>query len=168
MKTLYTLLLAFVTSFVSAQLLNSGNGQLPTCAQQCNAFTTAASNCGSSWACFCSKVYAASNQDLTTVCAAACPNPTDNTAVVTWYTANCGDDNGASEHGTGGGGGNGNGNGNGGSPSTSASAAAPSSSTTSTGVESAGAPSSNCGGTWWHCHWVGPPPNLPVNYPCAD
>lgn len=152
MKTASILLLALLCATSNAQLLNNGDGQLPSCGQDCSALTTAQSNCGSSWSCFCSRIYSNSGGNLNSVCAASCTNPTDNAAVVSWYTANCGSDNGAKEHGSG----------SGGQETASTAASAATSSTTATGVESTSSSSGNCGGSWWNCHWVSPfPPTLP-------
>lgn len=143
MKTLSALFLTILSNAASAQLISQGNGALPACGQRCAGLMSPQSQCGSSWACFCSRVWASSNGILASVCASSCPNPADNAAVSAWYAANCGSDNGASEHPAGGGGG-----------SPSASASAPSASASSTGVDSGTSSGSSCGGSWWDCHWV--------------
>ncbi|KAK4539603.1 hypothetical protein LTR36_010539 [Oleoguttula mirabilis] len=103
MKSLSSLLFA---ASAAAQLLTNGNSQLPSCATGCQNLVNAAQACGGTstatqqiWSCFCQSAY------LTTlytsangVCESACTSPTDEQQVMTWYTSNCGTDNGASEH----------------------------------------------------------------------
>jgi hypothetical protein len=97
-------LLHYLSLLSSAQLL--AGSSLPTCAQSCKILIQAEQSCGgvsnsneSTWKCFCTKVWKASEGALTTVCASFCTDPTDNIKVVQWYTSNCGSDSGASEHG---------------------------------------------------------------------
>lgn len=150
-------LLTLLSSLTSAQLLHNSNGQLPSCARRCSVLTQAQSSCGgrsstslSTWSCFCAAVWKNSNESPSTMCSSECTNPSDNTAVGTWYTENCGSDNGASEHS-----GSSGGNGGGSAPAGSSAAPAPSASTAAgTGVTTTpGLNESSCSG-WWHCHWV--------------
>lgn len=145
-RTLPPLLLALSAStMTTAQLLTQGNGNLPSCASSCSILTAAQSQCGSNWNCFCTTVWANSNHALTTMCASACTSATDNSAINTWYTANCGSDNGASEHG-----------GSGSGVASSSANAATSTSTTNSGGTSASGPNDVDQGqpTWWDGHWV--------------
>ncbi|KAK3723870.1 hypothetical protein LTR37_001354 [Vermiconidia calcicola] len=150
-STTSLLLTALLASSASAQLLAQGNGQLPQCGQSCPVISSAVQQCNgasnadlNTWACFCESVWTNSNQNIAAVCAASCTNPTDNTAISTWYTNNCGSDNGASLHGG------------------SSAGSGTSGTTGATGSESSsaaneGAPTSDAdessGGSWWSGHW---------------
>ncbi|KAK4500544.1 hypothetical protein PRZ48_008733 [Zasmidium cellare] len=105
------LLLSTLAPLVAAQqgVLVNGNSQLPQCATGCQALQQAAAACpgGTSaanqqtWVCFCQSAYLTNlknSASASTVCNTACTNPTDNQQVATWYTTNCGNDFGASEH----------------------------------------------------------------------
>ena len=147
--------LFLLAATASAQLLAQGNGNLPSCGQSCATLTSAQQTCSggssaslSAWSCFCQTVWTASGGALTTMCASSCANPSDNTAISTWYTNNCGSDNGQSEHG----GGSGTNNNGGAAPSASASSAP--SATANSGANSGGAYAPTCA-DWWSCHWVG-------------
>ena len=91
---------------VCAQLLAHSNGNLPDCADSCDALNSAVKVCNglhstslTTWSCFCQTFWTASDGSITTSCAQSCTNPSDNVGISTWYTNNCGSDNGASEHG---------------------------------------------------------------------
>lgn len=142
MKTTAALSVVLIATISNAQLLTSGHGQLPACTRQCPILTSAQSSCGTSWSCFCPKVWQASNQNLATACSDVCTSTPDNAAVSSWYIANCGSDNGASEHG------------DDATSTSTTSALQPSSGTTSTGVHSAKSSGNDCSASWWHCHWV--------------
>ncbi|KAK5114021.1 hypothetical protein LTR85_010327 [Meristemomyces frigidus] len=96
----------FLTSYTSAQLLTNGNSQLPSCATGCQNLINAAQACGGTttanqqiWSCFCQSAYLKTlYTSATGTCDSACTNPADNQQVMTWYTSNCGTDDGASEH----------------------------------------------------------------------
>lgn len=154
-RTLLSALL-LLASTASAQLLTQGNGDLPSCGQSCSVLTQAQSQCNgaastslSAWSCFCQAVWKASAGALTTMCATSCTDPADDSAIETWYTANCGSDNGASEHG-------GNTGGTGTNNGAASSSAVPStlpSTTAASGSYVGGANDQNCA-DWWSCHWV--------------
>lgn len=105
-RTAYPSLLLAAVSLVSAQLLTNGNSQLPSCATGCQNLINAAEACGGTttanqqiWSCFCQSAYLKTlYTSATGVCDSVCTNPTDNQQVMTWYTSNCGTDDGASEH----------------------------------------------------------------------
>lgn len=93
-------------STATPQLLTHGIGNLPVCGQSCSILTDAQSQCNggsntslSVWSCFCKAVWSASVHSLITACATTCTTANDNRLVQTWYTKNCGIDEGASEHG---------------------------------------------------------------------
>ena len=97
---------SLLTSSAFAQLLTHGNGKLPACGQTCPVLTLAQQACNGAsstsieaWVCFCKSTWKATGGALTTICATSCTDPQDKTQVETWYTSNCGSDNGASEHG---------------------------------------------------------------------
>ena len=146
-----TSILALLTSLSYAQVLTQGNGRLPQCGQSCTVLTTAQQSCNGqsstsleTWACFCTAVWTGSGQSPATMCATSCTNPEDNADISTWYTQNCGSDNGASEHGGGPGGGS----------SGTTSGDTSQASTTSTGAEATSSEDGECVGSWWKCHWV--------------
>lgn len=134
--------LLLVAASASAQLLTNGIGSLPTCAQQCTILTSVATQCGSNWQCFCSRVYTQSNNSPGTVCSTSCTAAQDEALVTQWYTANCGSDNGVSEHQ----------NARAGSTTASGSAASASASAAAA-AGTASAPTGGCS-SWWDCHWV--------------
>ncbi|EMC90822.1 hypothetical protein BAUCODRAFT_80748 [Baudoinia panamericana UAMH 10762] len=90
----------------SAQLLTNGNSQLPSCAATCTLLNQAAQACSGTatadqgtWSCFCQSAYLKTLYTTPNgVCDQFCTNPSDNQQVMTWYTSNCGSDNGAIEH----------------------------------------------------------------------
>lgn len=144
-------------SLASAQLLTNGIGSLPSCGQSCSVLTAASSSCGSSWSCFCQNVWKNSNHDLTAVCASSCgAGSTDNAAVSTWYTTNCGSDNGVSEHSSGN---SGSTNGGGGTNAATTSASIVPTSSASAVSSATGANDQPCA-SWWDCHWVRTPSPL--------
>jgi hypothetical protein len=155
--TMRTVILsALLTPLISAQLLQQGIGNLPSCGTQCSVLTQAQQSCGgtsstdlSAWSCFCQTVWTGSGGALTTMCATSCSNPSDNTAIEQWYTQNCGDDNGASEHG----GGSSSNGGTGTSPSQSGAPSSGASTTANAGTSASDADAEQCG-DWFSCHWV--------------
>lgn len=159
LTTAVYLLPTILAPLASAQILrDQSNGILPSCASSCPTLTQAQSSCNGgsnadaqAWSCFCQTVWANSGGALTTMCTTTCTNPSDNTLIDQWYTANCGSDNGASEHGSSSNSGN---NGNSGSaPSSSAAGSGPST-TANAGTSASNASSSSCSGGWFSCHWV--------------
>lgn len=161
-KLLTAVILAISASLASAQLLAQG---LPTCAQSCNFLNQAAAACGGTasanqaiWACFCQSGYLTGLYNSPTgICDAFCTDPSQNQQVMTWYTGNCGTDNGASEHADDGSG-----------LQTTATVTSTSSSiaTPATAATQAGASASSSAGaqtakktqpeegSWWNNHWV--------------
>lgn len=163
------LLLAVSTA---AQVLTSGNSQLPACAQSCQLLNQASQACGGTqsvsqgiWSCFCQSGYLTSLYNSPAgICDGSCPDPAQNQQVMTWYQNECGSDNGASEHS--GNGNSGNGNGNGGqttvqtSTSTQSTSAAAGTSTSSSSSgdsssssSSQSSSSSSSSGSWWDTHY---------------
>lgn len=149
--------IALFASIASAQLLTQGIGNLPACGQTCAVLTQAEQQCNgasstspSAWSCFCKDVYSSSNGALTTMCASSCTDTSDNTQIENWFTANCGSDNGASEHG-----GTGNTGGTGTSGNTASSGVSSNlpSTTATGGTYVSGENTQGCTG-WWSCHWV--------------
>jgi hypothetical protein len=159
-----TLLASLYAAAASAQLLAAQG--LPACAQSCTLLNQAATACGGLqsanqqiWSCFCQSAYLTGLKSSPSgICDAFCTDPSQNQQVMTWYTGNCGSDNGASEHAD---------NGSGGqttvvitSTSTSATPTAP---TTATRGAATASPTSSSvtgnrkqpeGGSWWDNHWV--------------
>ena len=108
MKSNTNILLAlFATAAtVAAQgVLSDGNSQLPTCGQTCPLLVQAAQACSATdvasqgaWVCFCQSAYLVNlRSSATGICDSTCSGA-DLQQVSTWYTTNCGSDNGASEH----------------------------------------------------------------------
>jgi hypothetical protein len=101
---LTTLFALLSSSLASAQLLAAAG--LPTCAQTCTLLNQAAQACSgtatanqATWACFCQSGYLTGLYSSPSgICDAFCTDPAQNQQVMTWYTGNCGTDNGASEH----------------------------------------------------------------------
>lgn len=98
--------LAAAAALSTAQVLTSGNSQLPACAQQCPLLQQAAAACGGTtsssqtiWSCFCQSGYLTSLKSSPAgICDSVCTNAADNQQVMTWYNSECGNDYGASEH----------------------------------------------------------------------
>ncbi|TKA73061.1 hypothetical protein B0A55_09495 [Friedmanniomyces simplex] len=167
---LLLLLLAALTALTTAQLLTNGNSQLPSCATTCPLLLQAAQACSGTttataqtWSCFCQSGY------LTTlytspagICDGVCTSASDAQQVMTWFTTNCGTDDGVAEHA-------GSGSGGGGttvvvitSTSTSAPATAAATatgtgaalpSTTASGGTAEPDVRTSSGKTWWDGHW---------------
>jgi hypothetical protein len=159
---LTTLFALLSSSFASAQLLAAEG--LPTCAQTCTFLNQAAQACSgtasanqATWACFCQSGYLTGLYSSPTgICDAFCTDPTQNQQVMTWYTGNCGTDNGASEHAD---------DGSGGGQPTVAAAPTTTAATPATTTRAATSASSSSGsqtanrtqgeeGSWWDNHWV--------------
>lgn len=99
------LLFLFLTTFTSAQVLQNGidsAGDLPTCAFACTSLEQAVNACGGqqdvnqqTWICFCQSGYLRSP---TTACQEVCTDEGSNEQIASWYSGNCGDDFGATNH----------------------------------------------------------------------
>ncbi|KAK0304376.1 hypothetical protein LTR01_007477 [Friedmanniomyces endolithicus] len=100
------LALTLLTTTTTAQLLTNGNTQLPSCASACPLLAQAAQACGGTtaatqaiWSCFCQSGYLTSLYNSPAgICDAVCTSASDNQKVMTWFTSNCGRDDGAAEH----------------------------------------------------------------------
>nr|POE63293.1 hypothetical protein CFP56_04196 [Quercus suber] len=98
--------LVVLASTGAAQLLASGNGQLPTCGSNCAQLIEAAGVCGGTtsadqavWTCFCSSASLTTLYNSPTgICDASCTTASDNRQVMAWFVSNCGTDFGSSEH----------------------------------------------------------------------
>jgi len=164
--SLFTTLLALLTSSLASAQILAQEG-LPACAQSCTLLNQAAQACSgtasanqATWACFCQSGYLTSLYSSPSgICDAFCTDPSQNQQVMTWYTGNCGTDNGASEHADDGSGGQ---NTATAAPTTStATPGAPATTTRGTATSassSAGAQTGNRQqedeGSWWDNHWV--------------
>jgi len=159
---LTTIFALLSSSLASAQLLAAQG--LPACAQTCTLLNNAAQACSgtasanqATWSCFCQSGYLTGLYSSPSgICDAFCTDPAQNQQVMTWYTGNCGTDNGASEHADDGSGGQ-----------TTTAAAAPtttSAATPATTTRAATSASSSAGaqtanrtqaeeGSWWDNHW---------------
>ena len=163
---LLTPLFALLTSsLASAQGLLAAQ-ELPACAQTCTLLNNAAQACSgtasanqATWSCFCQSGYLTGLYSSPSgICDAFCTDPAQNQQVMTWYTGNCGTDNGASEHAD---------NGSGGQTTTAAAPTTSSAATPATTTRAATSASSSAGaqtanrtqaeeGSWWDNHWVSP------------
>jgi hypothetical protein len=159
---LTTLFVLLSSSLASAQLLAAQG--LPACAQTCTLLNQAAQACSgtatanqATWACFCQSGYLSGLYSSPSgICDAFCTDPAQNQQVMTWYTGNCGTDNGASEHAD---------DGSGGQMTAAAAPTTTSAATPATTTRAATSASSSSGaktanrtqaeeGSWWDNHWV--------------
>lgn len=163
---LLTTLLALLSSSIASAQLLAAQG-LPACAQSCTLLNQAAQACSgtasanqATWACFCQSGYLTSlHSSPSGICDAFCTDPSQNQQVMTWYTGNCGTDNGASEHAD---------DGSGGQTTATAAPTTSSAAPTTTTKGAAASASSSAGaqtanrtkaeeGSWWDNHWVSTP-----------
>ena len=160
---LLTLLLATTT----AQVLTTGNGQLPACAQTCSNLVRASQACGGNagtsqtiWSCFCQSAYLTPFENNPAgVCTDTCTSASDNQNVMQWYKTNCGSDYGASEHANAGAAGtttttSASTSAAAGGQQTASSATASATSTSGADVQGQGAAQTQQDGTWWSTHYV--------------
>lgn len=171
-RALHLLALFLSATTTSAQVLTSGNGQLPACAQKCSNLVRAAQACGGNagtstaiWACFCQSAYITPfENNAAGVCPDTCSSASDNQNVISWYKSNCGNDYGASEHANQGSGGTttvvststSTSAAAGGQKTSSAATAGAASATGSSGadVQGQGAASTQQDSGWWSSHYV--------------
>jgi len=165
--------LLLTTTPVLAQVLTSGTGQLPTCAQTCSNLVRAAQACGGNagtsttiWSCFCQSAYLTPfTNNPAGVCTDTCTSAADNQGVMGWFGRNCGSDYGASEHANAGAGAGGataaastsTSAAAAGGQQTASSGAASATSTSGADVQGQGAAQTQQEGSWWSSHYVRPP-----------
>lgn len=162
-------LLPLLLASTTAQVLTSGNGQLPTCAQTCSNLVRAAQACGGNagtsttiWSCFCQSAYITPFENNPAgVCTDTCTSASDNQNVMQWYKTNCGSDYGASEHGAGGTttvvSTSTSATAAGGQQTASSASAASATSTSGADVQGQGAAQTQQEGSWWSTHYVRSP-----------
>ncbi|PPJ52270.1 hypothetical protein CBER1_10267 [Cercospora berteroae] len=159
----------FVTAAVAQQgVLTNGNSNLPACGQSCPLLVQAAQACSatdvasqSAWVCFCQSAYLVNlRSSATGICDSTCTGA-DLQQVSTWYSTNCGSDNGASAHTNAGSGtadntaANGGGNAAGGQTTQSTGSSGSSGSSGATGANTLSGVSTGADdpGTWWENHY---------------